>query len=374
MIQGGILSLFATMDVRAMDTATVQELISVCEGMMKEKAAEQHWPDYQDLMTRLNSELNTRNAAATKLQSLFRGKMARDEALERRVERQNQAALTIQCAFRMFQAKNTLGALKEQQELQTRQELEKQQALVKADTELTARKVDTKVAALVTPESKLEIARLLEIYEKAEGAAKGKKATHPSSRTARKLEGDLDIYVAQIVHLIEAQLEAEKQILDKARSVTLPPDFRQNGSSVDYGAFLYPGAGELKIGQKVYQLHPNRSLVHARQEIADNATLATAQAYLDSLLKACRTVIENRKTAPVKVISPKIQMNDSTDTGINFYWNVMYTRYDAKSHNLGLSGSIEHIDSGYEQSRWLPTAKRGMCAECGKAKNRHKPH
>jgi hypothetical protein len=360
------MSLFATMNLREMKTNTVQCLMETCDLMLKEAVAEAHWQDYQELKIRLAAEYHDREQAAIKIQSLFRGNKARAETraeIQRReLEKQNQAALTIQSAFRMHKARNTLEGLRRQQELKVNQQLQQ------ADT-LLEEQIDD--PSMVDRDAKLEIARLLEVYEAAELNAKGKKATHPSKRASRAAKTELDEYVAQIVHLVEAQLAAQKKILDAARTVTLPADFRQNGALVDYGNFLYPGAGELVIGGKSYQLHPNRSLVHVRQEVADNATLATAQAYFDAVLKTCRSVINSQRGAEPEVLSDWIRINDTTDTGAAVRWNVRYTRYDSKKHPRGLAGSVEHIDSGYESSPWLPQAKRGKCRTCNKGKNRH---
>jgi hypothetical protein len=144
--------------------------------------------------------------------------------------------------------------------------------------------------------------------------------------------------------------------------VVVPPDFAQEGAMVNYGTFMYPGAGRLKISVNTYQLHPNRSLIHVRHEVADNATLATAQAYLNSSLAACRTVIATKREGTHSI-------DGMTDTGLAFKWNVIYQSMDEKK--TGYKGQIIHIDSGYERSLWLPPNKRGKCRTCSKAKNRH---
>ena len=349
-----------------MDLSGLEELGRICQAMMGEKMAEAHWNDYQELSNRIAAQTTMVRAAIT-LQSAFRGKLGRDAAEARRKEIQDQtrAALTIQSAFRMFQAKQTLKALKTQQELKT------QQSLDAADAELGERSVTTAVVARVTKDQKLELSRLKAAYERLPNKPKGAKANHPKAVAQRKALEMLDSYIEQIVHLIESDLATEKKQADLARTVTFPADFKPIGAMVDYGTFLYPGAGYLSLGGKLYQLHPNRSLVHVKQEVADNATLATAQAYFDSLLNACRTVVAQNKSAPLEQMSPQIHVNDVTDTGQAFFWSVMYKRYDQKKQAQGFAGSIEHIDSNYENSRWLPAAKRGICRNCKKGINRN---
>lgn len=360
------MGLFASLDIQGMGLTSLEELGQICQQMMSEPVAEAHWNDYQELFARVNSQLVVVRAVIT-IQSAVRGKQARDEAEIRRKELadQTKAALTIQSAFRMFQAKNTLQALKTQQELKT------QHALSEADTTLAEKDTKPAVLARIGKQEKIEIARLKELYSNLPPKPKGAKASHRNAIAQRKALQELDDYIEQIVHLVEAQLTAEKNVQDLARTVTFPADFKPQGAMVDYGTFLYPGGGYLLIGDKHIQLHPNRSLVHARQELADTATLATAQAYFNSLLKACRTVVEQQKAAPLQQISSKLSVNDTTDAGGAFFWSILYTRYNPKAHAQGFAGSIEHIDSNYENSAWLPPAKRGKCRNCGKGINRY---
>jgi hypothetical protein len=129
----------------------------------------------------------------------------------------------------------------------------------------------------------------------------------------------------------------------------------------------------LKIGDKSYQLHPNRSLVHVVDEVADDAALQTAQAYFDSLVKACRTAIQQQRAAPLNAMSQDLYIPDQTSAGVHFNWKILYKRYDPKVQAGGFAGSIEHIDSGYHQSPWLPANKRGKCQVCNKPRITTRP-
>jgi hypothetical protein len=235
-----IMSLFAAMDVHTMETQTLQGLIAICSGMLSEAEAERHRTDYQDFLNRLSAELRGRGQAATKIQSVFRGNQGRKGAEhERELQKQTKASIAIQNAFRVHQAKNTLKALREQQAIQVQQALEaknRQESLQKADTLLQGQ-VNP---ALVSVDQKLEVARLLEAYQKAQARVPAKaKNSSPQLRAARAANSALDSYIEQIIHLVQSALEAQQKQLEAAITVNLPADFRQNGAARKRLNFLF---------------------------------------------------------------------------------------------------------------------------------------
>jgi hypothetical protein len=139
----------------------------------------------------------------------------------------------------VHQAKNTLKALREQQAIQIQQALEaknRQESLQKADTLLQGQ-VNP---ALVSVDQKLEVARLLEAYQKAQARVPAKaKNSSPQLRAARAANSALDSYIEQIIHLVQSALEAQQKQLEAAITVNLPADFRQNGAARKRLNFLF---------------------------------------------------------------------------------------------------------------------------------------
>jgi hypothetical protein len=368
------MSLFAAISVKEMSDPALAELASICQEMVKRLGEDHpHRADYEELRTRLEGEersraaiLAERNRAATLIQSAIRGKLARDDYAEKQeearlLEQRTKAALTIQTIFRGHQARKTFAEMKAQAADALRLEQERQtelQLIAKAEVLLSDKKVDP---ARVSKDQKLQVGRLLEAYNKADEAVPSrKKASRAALSTLSKADKELSGYLDQIIEAVTAEIIEEKRQAEAAVSVVEPADFSREGARVKCGPFYFPGAGRLNIGSKSYQFHPNRAMVHVKDELADNATLATAQAYLNSLLAACRSVIATKKDG-------KHAIAGTTDTGANVTWNIIYKIPGGP----GFAGEIFHIDSGYQNSPWLPNTKRGKCRTCNKPRNRH---
>ncbi len=373
------MSLFSAIDVSQMTDLGLEELAHICSEMVKQLEDDHphpHRTDYEELRGRLEGELRSRaeilkqrTKAATILQSAIRGKLARDEAERLReearvLEQKTKAALAIQALFRGNQARSNFADMKAKaaEALKQEQERQTQAQLIKADQKLTVEKVDL---ARVKQDEKLALAKLIDAYDRAKVAAPNRKAPRAKQQALTKAENELNGYVDLLIAAIESQIVAEKKRADAARSVVLPPEFRPNGAFRDCTTVLYPAAGRLRIGGdkngvggKSYEFHPNRAMIHVKDELADDATLATAQAYFDSCLAACKTAIR-RGTGEYTI-------NARSPAGEEVRWNIKY-----KTTSGEFAGEIYHIDSGYAWSRWLPTAKRGYCGTCQKPKNRH---
>ena len=368
--------LFSDISVKEMSDPALAELADICSEMLRQLPEEHpHRSDYEELRGRLEGEqrsrakiLEERNRAATVLQAAILGKLARDEAAKRveearLLEQRTKAALAIQSFFRGNKARSNYAVMKQQAAEALAQEQIRQtelQLIAKAETSLSRNQTDP---ARVSRDEKLQVARLLEAHEAAEkDVPSRKKASRPAVRKLDAASAELDRYVDLIAQAVKSTIAEEMRAAEAAISVVEPADFTREGARVNCGTFYFPGAGRLKISDKTYQLHPNRALVHVRDELADNATVATAQAYLDSLLAACRTVIATRREG-------NHEIHSVTNAGTAFSWRIIYKAQDPAK--TGYSGEIFHIDSYYQNSRWLPLAKRGVCGTCGKPRNRH---
>ena len=77
-----------------------------------------------------------------------------------------------------------------------------------------------------------------------------------------------------------------------------------------------------------------------------------------------RNIRVEQKHADANVMSGWIRKRRRAPEGMACDWSFQYKRIHPEKE--GYAGSIEHVDSGYERSVWLPDGERGRCRKCGK--------
>jgi hypothetical protein len=145
--------------------------------------------------------------------------------------------------------------------------------------------------------------------------------------------------------IINDKIEEGKKADRLAKTVAIPNKFKVSGALVDYGTFLYPGAGAIQYSTgSTYLVSPSRGLVHVKHELPAGASPALASEYLAALVSGCVALIKQKAFDGTKV-----KISGFTPSGKAFSWNLIGKK-DASQP--GYAGEIYHIDSGYEKSMW----------------------
>jgi hypothetical protein len=158
-------------------------------------------------------------------------------------------------------------------------------------------------------------------------------------------EKEVDESTEYIGKIINDKIEEGKKADRLARTVAIPDKFKVSGRLVDYGTFIYPGAGAIEYSTgSTYLVSPNRGLVHVRDELPRDASPALASNYLAALVLGCVTFIKQKAFD-----GNKVTISGFTRSGRAFSWNLIGKK-DASQQ--GYAGEIYHIDSGYQNSMW----------------------
>lgn len=173
---------------------------------------------------------------------------------------------------------------------------------------------------------------------------------------------ELTAAVQQLATLVRSALSQQRNAL----LVTLPANFTMQGEPDAHGPYFYPTHGYLSWGgdqqgnnKRRLEFHPNRSLVHVRDEVTPNGTHAVATAYLASLVAAAMQAYNAMPGAPKSgKAEKKFAIADTTDRSKAFTWTLILERSSTGT-------TLIHADTGYEYSHWRPQGSRGLCVKCG---------
>ncbi|MGZ8376128.1 MAG: hypothetical protein ACXWZS_11965 [Gemmatirosa sp.] len=404
--------MFESITIETLTGDGLAQLRAVCEAMQRQAVAAAHHAAYGALAARirLREEELRREAAAVTIQRAARVMLAtqarqREEEARAALERQTQAAVRIQALFRGVQVRreNQLGLLREQQRQRVAEDLRRQEeeqrlareaAEAKAQQEAVQRQQQLKsgqaeLAALVKQQQQelhftdkmatavpmvaedmlALVGRLREEYAAYDAPDKNVPAKKKLSDREKKLQRQrvaraqeaLDAAVLQLAAEVRAAMVQQRN----AFTVTLPPHFTMDGQPVACGNFFFPAGGTLTWGgdaqghnKRRLRFHPNRALVHVRDEVTPTASLATAQRYLDELLAAALTVGGRITGAMRKGQSHDFTIAGTTDRNTAITWHLIFQHVNGDD-------TIIHVDSGYEFSHWRPQGMRGLCPKCG---------
>lgn len=243
-------------------------------------------------------------------------------------------------------------------EIETKRQLE-QKKIEQAKQQLISEKVDIQAnLELFGDQSLIQFADLIEAYETISTkheylAKKPPKSVKKSQLPSKKLMDEFETAKGNY----EKELEAIRKVIKKkiddieeqrriALTVAIPAQLSVEGYR-NHGTYIYPSGGTIKPSPSVtYQLHPNRTLVHVKDEIPTNATPALAGKYLAAVVKGCLDFIASGAWD-----GKKQRVNGVLPSGRTFFWIMIGEKFD-KNSMKGYAGQIRHIDSGYENSPW----------------------
>jgi hypothetical protein len=412
--------MFESLDIEGMSLDATSQLRLICEQMLQQTIATNHHEAYAALAARLRlrerqlEEAQRRTDAAIVIQRAVR---THQEQVRAQLERQTKAAIKIQALFRghLARKENQLGLLREEQRKRVEEQLRAKEAerLQKEEAERQrleqerlqreqkrAAEVNTaklKLPALiqearselrftpampVTPPMVNEdtlalVGRLQSEYaafdEKEKTLPTGSKKKM-SNQEKKKLSAfavekqqkseELTAAVHQLATLVRDALSQQRNAL----LVTLPPNFTMLGDPEAHGPYFYPTHGYLAWGgdqqgnnKRRLEFHPNRSLVHVRDEVTPNGTHGVATAYLASLIAAAMQAYNAMPGAPKSGKATKeFEIAGTTDRGKPFTWTLILERSSTGT-------TLIHADTGYEYSHWRPQGSRGLCVKCGES-------
>ncbi len=303
-----------------MELGALQQLAEIAEAMVVKTTMPSLKSGYEEVATLARAEIRRRQmvAAATTLQTALRGKKEREKN-----QHEDDA--------RMVAAQQRLTALGID---------------ISVDPKLVSR---ARLYHLATLIEALDMITRKNQYLTTKAPRSVKKSQLPSRALQQEYaaaDSALDAAIAAIRQVFDDRQKAIELAARLAKTVVIPAAFRQEGALKDYGTFLYPGGGSIIASPaKTYSLHPNRTLVHVKDELRAGATPALAGAYLAALVQGCLDFTAMRGWND----GTSHRVNGMTPSGRPFFW-VMIGK--AKASLPGYSGEIFHIDSGYANSRW----------------------
>lgn len=114
------------------------------------------------------------------------------------------------------------------------------------------------------------------------------------------------------------------------------------------GSIEYPHEGELKVGGKIYTLHPNRATIHAWEELSNGNNWPPSKFKISAYLKSfCDAAVKAAQSARKAGEGHEVADVPGTD------WKIGVNVYDKrKQQTTGYAGEINHADSGYHRSPW----------------------
>jgi hypothetical protein len=303
-----------------MELGALRQLYEIANAMATRTTMESLKPEYESVATLAQAEIRRREMVA--------------------------AARTLQTAVREHQERE-------------RNADEDNARMLAAHQRLTELGIDISVAPELVSRARLyHLATLIEALDAI--TSKNKYLTTKAPRSAKKTE--LPSRALQQQHeaadsAVDTAIDAIQKVFDDrkkaieladrvARTVAIPAGFKQEGALKDYGSFLYPSGGAIVASPtKTYSLHPNRTLVHVKDELPLGATPALAGQYLAALVQGCLRFLGTGGWSNEKMT----EVNGVLPSGRTFFWKMAGK---AKASLQGYSGEIYHIDSGYANSRW----------------------
>ena len=302
-----------------MEIGALRQLLAIAEAMVTQTTMESLKSEYQAVATLATGEIRRREMVA---------------------------AATLQTAIR------------ENQEREKNQD-EDNARMLAAQKRLSELGIDISIDPKLVSRARLyHLATLIEALDMitrknqylGKRAPKSAKKTQLPSRTLQQ-EYDtanqaLDTAIAAIQSVVEDRKKALELAARLAKTVVIPAEFKQEGALRDYGTFLYPLGGAIVLSKtKTFSLHPNRTLVHVKDELAQGATPAVAGQYLAALVQGCLRFLGTKEWSD----GTSHRVDGRLPSGAAFFW-IMVGK--PKASLPGYSGEIYHIDSGYEKSRW----------------------
>ena len=303
-----------------MELGTLRQLLEIAEAMVTKTTMESFKSEYEAVAALAKAEIRRREmvAAATTFQTALRAKKER----EKNQDEDNARMLTAQ------------------------------QRLAELGIDINFE------PKLVSPARLYHLATLIEALDliTKKNPYLGKKAPRSVKKTQLPSRGlqeqydaasnAVDTAIAAIQKVVDDRKKAIELAARLAKTVAIPADFKQEGALHDYGAFLYPGGGSIIASKtKTYSLHPNRTLVHVKDELAPGATPTVAGQYLAALVRGCLDFLGMKGWSD----GGKHRVDGRLPSGGTFFWMMIGK---PKSSLAGYSGEIYHIDSGYANSRW----------------------
>jgi hypothetical protein len=303
-----------------MEIGALRQLLEIAEAMVGQTTMPSLQSEYQEVVTLAKSEIRRREVigAATTLQTALRAKKEREKNEEEDTAR-----------------------------------------LVAAQKRLTELGIDISVDPKLVSHARLyHLATLIEALDlitqknpwlgkKAPGSVKKSqlpgRGLQAQYDTAKK---DVDTAIAAIQKVYDDRKKEIELAARLAKTVAIPAEFKQEGALKDYGTFLYPFGGSIVVGKaKSYSLHPNRTLVHVKDELPDGATPTLAGQYLAALVRGCLQFLNIKGWSD----GERHRVDGTLPSGRTFFWMMIGK---PKASLPGYSGEIFHIDSGYQNSRW----------------------